>query len=119
MHSVVHWSVVCGQLPILEYLLRSNADPETADIHGAYPIHYAAQMCGKVDIWDETISRDQSKSLLILKKLIEQHVKIDVEDFDQRNALIWASSSGSSEALVELYKAGSNPNKCEKDGLSG
>lgn len=64
MHSAAHWSVVCGQEAILDYLLTHNADPETADIHGAYPIHYAAQMCGSIDVWDETINRDPSKSRL-------------------------------------------------------
>lgn len=63
MHSATHWSVVCGQEAILDYLLAHNADPETADIHGAYPIHYAAQMCGHIDVWDESINRDSTKSL--------------------------------------------------------
>lgn len=63
LHSVIHWTVVCGQEHLLDYLLTLNADPETADIHGAYPIHYAAQMCGDIDIWDESINRDQSKSI--------------------------------------------------------
>lgn len=94
MHSAIHWSVVCGHDKILDFLLENQADPETADIHGAYPIHYAAQMCGQIDIWDESIIRNQTKSLQILKKLIDQKVKIDVEDFDQRNAIIWAASSG-------------------------
>jgi ankyrin repeat protein len=94
MHSVIHWSVVCGQFNIFDYLITKNADPETADIHGAYPIHYAAQMCGKIDMMDDTVNRDHLKSILILKKLIELKVKIDVEDFDQRNAIIWAASSG-------------------------
>ena len=75
-------------------------------------------MCGQVDIWDETISRDQTKSLIVLKKLLKRKVKVDVEDCDQRNAFIWAASSGSVDALIELYKAGSDPNKHEKDGLT-
>jgi ankyrin repeat protein len=118
MHSVLHWAVVTGHVPILDILISNKADPETADIHGAYPIHYAAQMCGQIDNWDETIIRDSSQSLTILKKLIEQKVKIDVEDYDQRTPIIWAASSGSSEALLELYKAGSDPLKHEKDGLT-
>lgn len=64
LHSVVHWAVVCGYDNLLNFLLKSNADPEMADIHGAFPIHYAAQMCGQVDIWDQTIVRDSSKSKL-------------------------------------------------------
>lgn len=64
LHSVVHWSVVCGHDNLLSFLLKNNAEIEIADIHGAYPIHYAAQMCGQVDIWDHTISRDSTKSIL-------------------------------------------------------
>ena len=36
----------------------------------------------------------KNTGLLILKKLIKQKVKIDVEDYDQRNAFHWAASSG-------------------------
>jgi len=61
-HSVLHWAVVCGQEHLISYLLKNEANPDTADIHGAYPIHYAAQMCGEVEIWDDTISRDPVKS---------------------------------------------------------
>ena len=61
-HSVIHWAVVCGQAHLIDFLLKSEANPNTADIYGAYPIHYAAQMCGEVEIWDETISRDPTKS---------------------------------------------------------
>jgi ankyrin repeat protein len=93
-HSHIHWAVVCAQPEILDLLLSSNADPETSDVHGAYPIHYAAQMCGHVDMWCEDIVRDQTKSFIVLKKLIKHHVKLDVEDSDQRNAIIWAASSG-------------------------
>ena len=103
MHSVIHWSVVCGQFSIFEYLIAKNADPETADIHGAYPIHYAAQMCGKIDLMYDAVNRDHMKSLLILKKLIELKVKVDVEDFDQRNAIIWAASSGMLNFNLLIY----------------
>ena len=30
----------------LDILVESGADPGTADVHGAFPLHYAAQMCG-------------------------------------------------------------------------
>lgn len=93
-HTVMHWVVVCGQSHLIDYLLKNGSNPETADIHGAYPIHYAAQMCGDVEIWDETISRDTSKSLVILKKLINAKVDLNVEDADKRNSILWAASSG-------------------------
>ena len=37
--------VVCGELDVLDILYTAGADLNTSDIHGAYPIHYAAQMC--------------------------------------------------------------------------
>ena len=64
-HSVLHWAVVCGQEHLISYLLKHEANPETLDIHGAYPLHYAAQMCGETEIWDDTISRDPVKSMKI------------------------------------------------------
>ena len=93
-HSVIHWVVVCGQFHLLDFLMKNDADAETSDIHGAYPIHYAAQMCGSVEIWDDKITRDQTKSLKILRKLIDEKVDLNIEDNDKRNALLWASSSG-------------------------
>ena len=63
MHSLIHWCVVCGQYEILDYLLNNNCNAETADIHGAYPLHYAAQMCGQIDVWDENIIRNPEKSI--------------------------------------------------------
>ena len=36
---------VCGELDVLDILYTAGADLNTSDIHGAFPIHYAAQMC--------------------------------------------------------------------------
>ena len=36
---------VCGELEVLDILYTAGADLNTSDIHGAFPIHYAAQMC--------------------------------------------------------------------------
>ena len=38
---------VCGDVEALDILVESGADPGTADVHGAFPLHYAAQMCGQ------------------------------------------------------------------------
>jgi ankyrin repeat protein len=62
LHSAIHWAVVCAHDQLFDFLIEKNADPESADIHGAYPIHYAAQMCGEIDIWDETLNRNIDKS---------------------------------------------------------
>ena len=49
LHSAVHWAVVCGQLEALDVLCNSGALVNSPDIHGAFPLHYAAQMCGPTD----------------------------------------------------------------------
>lgn len=66
LHSLVHWSVVCGHCDILEYLINKGCNIETPDKHGAYPIHYASQMCGQIDVWDENINRNSENSNSIL-----------------------------------------------------
>ena len=53
-HSAVHWAVVCGQLEALDVLCNSGALVNSPDIHGAYPLHYAAQMCGPTDATSDT-----------------------------------------------------------------
>jgi ankyrin repeat protein len=65
MHTLVHWAVVCGHANILEYLLHQRCNSETPDIHGAFPLHYAAQMCGQIDVWDENILRSSDKSIIL------------------------------------------------------
>ncbi len=37
---------VCGHLDIIDLLEEHECDLEQPDAHHAYPIHYAAQMCG-------------------------------------------------------------------------
>ena len=44
-HSVIHWAAVCGKLELLDVLFKAGAKPSTPDKHGAYPLHYAAEMC--------------------------------------------------------------------------
>jgi ankyrin repeat protein len=56
-----------------------------ADIYGAYPIHYAAQLCG-----DE----HSNKGLEILKKLIEYNADINCRDEQKRTPFIWATTAG-------------------------
>jgi len=36
--------LVCGEIASLNILGKSNANISTADMNGAYPIHYAVQM---------------------------------------------------------------------------
>lgn len=39
---------VCGETAALRAVLAAGAPVSTPDIHGGYPLHYAAQMCGGV-----------------------------------------------------------------------
>lgn len=39
---------VCGETTALRTVLAAGAPVSTPDIHGGYPLHYAAQMCGGV-----------------------------------------------------------------------
>ncbi|XP_037073129.1 inversin-like [Pollicipes pollicipes] len=113
-HSAVHWATVCGELDIMDILLDAGANPSTADIHGAYPIHYAAQMCGP----NSEMATDVQVGLLVLKKLIAHGVDVTVRDHDGRQALLWAASAGSPDALVALVNAGAPVSAEDKDGLT-
>lgn len=101
-HSVVHWATVCGELESLDVVLDAGAEASVEDIHGAYPIHYAAQMCGnskKVGAsFSASLPHQQSNGrysgLSALKKLINHGVPVDVIDRDGRQPLLWAASSG-------------------------
>ena len=81
----------------MDILLEAGADPSTADIHGAHPIHYAAQMCGP-DQQNVTLGEPPGGGprigLLTLKKLLGKGVSVAVVDQDGRPPLLWAASSG-------------------------
>lgn len=97
-HSVVHWATVCGELEALDLVLDAGADASVEDIHGAYPLHYAAQMCGNVkkvlDSANGQPTGSKYAGLAALKKLIQHGVPVDVTDRDGRQPLLWAASSG-------------------------
>ncbi|KFM65008.1 Histone-lysine N-methyltransferase EHMT2, partial [Stegodyphus mimosarum] len=69
-HSCVHWATVSGDLECLDLLINAGADPSTPDIHGAYPVHYAAQMCGP----NSEMGNDVRVGLAVLTKLLSRGV---------------------------------------------
>lgn len=78
----------------------------------ATPLHYAAQMCGY-----EGKSGKSSKSLALeILDILLKHpkTKVAAEDKDGRQALLWAASCGSVEAIFALVKAGANAESCDK-----
>ncbi|KAL1435192.1 hypothetical protein MTO96_011116 [Rhipicephalus appendiculatus] len=109
----------------MDILVSAGANPSTADIHGAYPIHYAAQMCGP----NSEMGNDVRVGLAALRRLIELGVDVSVRDQDGRPPLLWAASvetrpsktycpSGSSDAILALVNAGADVAATDKDGLT-
>lgn len=81
---------MCGEIEVLDILANAGAELNTADIHGAYPIHYAAQMCGP----NSDMGIDTRLGLKVLKYLMGRGVDVHVKDQDGREPLMWAASSG-------------------------
>ncbi|KAK9704248.1 Ankyrin repeats (3 copies) [Popillia japonica] len=110
-HTVVHWATVCGETGALRAVLAAGAPVSTPDIHGGYPLHYAAQMCGG--------EKDSSLGLQVLQTLLQHpDIKVNVEDGEGRQPLLWASSAGSAKAVLALIRAGSTVDASDKDGLT-
>ncbi|CAB4065734.1 unnamed protein product [Lepeophtheirus salmonis] len=114
LHSSVHWATVCGEVDCLEILIQEGAKTATPDIYGAYPVHYSAQICGK----SSDAGADLRRGLIVLKRLIKFGVDVNVKDRDGRQPLMWAASSGSSDAILCLVNAGANVYETDKDGLT-
>lgn len=91
---------VCGELEALRAVLSAGADPSTADIHGGYPLHYAAQMCGGAGVGGARLS------LEVLGALLRANTRVDVTDGQGRQPLLWSASAGSAPAILALVKAG-------------
>ena len=43
----INRTVVCGHLHLFNILMKYGAPVHTPDVYGAFPVHYAAQLCGK------------------------------------------------------------------------
>lgn len=101
---------VCGEIQVLDILIKAGANPNTPDIHGAFPLHYAAQMCGpnsemghdsKVGLTGEITTIPTPKSrpetslyFTVLRKLLSHEVNVSAVDHDGRQPLMWAASAG-------------------------
>ena len=81
---------VCGELDVLGILIHAGANPNTSDIHGAFPLHYAAQMCAP----QAELVNDKKLGLSVLRSLIGHGADVTVKDVDGRQPLMWAASSG-------------------------
>ncbi|CAF3287761.1 unnamed protein product [Rotaria sp. Silwood2] len=109
LHSLIHWITVCGHVDLFDILVQYQAPIHTSDIYGAFPIHYASQLCG---------NNDPAKNLTILKKLIDNNADVNCLDEQKRTPFIWAASANAIDALRILYKASANPLHADKDFLT-
>jgi ankyrin repeat protein len=81
---------VCGEVDALEALLDAGAVASSPDIHGGYPIHYAAQMCGV----NSEMGNNPQAGLAVLRILLARSVDVHVKDKDGRQPILWAASAG-------------------------
>ncbi|XP_030764680.1 ankyrin repeat domain-containing protein 12 isoform X2 [Sitophilus oryzae] len=110
-HTVVHWATVCGETTALRAVLAAGAPVSTPDVHGGYPLHYAAQMCGG--------DKDQELGVQVLHTLLgHKDIDVSVEDGDKRQPLLWAASAGSTKAILALSRAGAQIESADRDGLT-
>ncbi|CAF3420324.1 unnamed protein product [Rotaria socialis] len=108
-HSIFHWVTVCGHIDLFDILVQYQAPIHTCDIYGAFPIHYASQLCG---------NKEPVKRLAILNKIIDNNADVDCLDEQKRTPFLWAASANATDALRTLYKAGANPLHADKDSLT-
>ncbi|KAJ8924227.1 hypothetical protein NQ315_007018 [Exocentrus adspersus] len=136
-HTVVHWATesmvfsraaafleykliytpipqCVGETAALRDVLSAGAPASTPDVHGGYPLHYAAQMCGGT-----SNDRDSTFGMQVLHTLLShKDISVSVTDNDQRQPLLWAASAGSARAVLALVRAGAAVEAADKDGLT-
>eukprot|EP00094_Tigriopus_californicus_P003247 TCALIF_03123-PA protein Name:"Similar to CTSB Cathepsin B (Sus scrofa)" AED:0.44 eAED:0.44 QI:0/0/0/0.37/1/1/8/0/953 len=93
---------VCGELEALDILIGAGANPSNPDIHGAYPIHYAAQMCGSVNDLGADERAGLSGSTDAILSLVNAQAKVSSVDKDGLSSLHCAASRGHLDCLETL-----------------
>lgn len=82
---------VCGEVEALDIVLAAGARVSSPDVHGGYPVHYAAQMCGP----NSEMGNDVRFGLAVLRRLLQAPgVDVNVRDRDGRQPILWAASAG-------------------------
>ncbi|XP_047351752.1 ankycorbin-like isoform X2 [Vespa velutina] len=117
-HSVLHWATVCGEAECVRLILAAGARPSTPDLRGGSPLHYAAQCCGAAATAELAVPK--KVGLKVLQTLIEFGADVNAKDEDGRQAILWAASAGSVEAILALARAGgaAAAGASDKDGLT-
>lgn len=91
--------LVCGEVEALESVLAAGASASCPDMHGGYPLHYAAQMCGPVgELGSGRLG------LSVLRALLSHGLEVNVTDQDGRQPILWAASAGNE--LLTIFRVG-------------
>lgn len=82
---------VCADVDALELILSHGGLTGSADVHGGYAIHYAAQMCG-TGVCRAGDAR--SAGVRVLQLLLTYGADVHVTDKHGRQPILWAASAG-------------------------
>lgn len=82
---------VCADVDALELVLSHGGTTKSADVHGGYAIHYAAQMCG-TGICRSGDARNIG--VRVLQSLLSHGADVHVTDKHGRQPILWAASAG-------------------------
>lgn len=91
MTILIKNSSVCADVDALELVLNHGGTTKSADVHGGYAIHYAAQMCGN------GMCRSGDARVVgvrVLQLLLSFGADVHVTDKHGRQPILWAASAG-------------------------
>jgi len=92
------FQIVCADAEALELVLSYGGTTNSADVHGAFPIHYAAQMCG-----NSNFTSDVRSGVRVLDFLLLYGAKVHVTDKHGRQPILWAASAGKMMLSIYIY----------------
>lgn len=82
---------VCADVDALELVLNHGGTTSSADVHGGYAIHYAAQMCGTGICRSGDV---RNIGVRVLQLLLTHGADVHVTDKHGRQPILWAASAG-------------------------
>lgn len=85
------YGAVCADVDALELVLSHGGTTSSADVHGGYAIHYAAQMCGTGVCRTGDV---RNVGVRVLQLLLSYGADVHVTDKHGRQPILWAASAG-------------------------
>lgn len=93
---------VCADVDALELVLSHGGTTKSADVHGGYAIHYAAQMCG-TGLCRSGDARNIG--VRVLQSLLSHGADVHVTDKHGRQPILWAASAGEYQNTLRILGA--------------